>query len=156
MDVEQALPPDLLPLPTAPWDKRPTELPLDTEECRTALWLCQGNISEAAEMVKVSPARFRTFVNNSEYLKREIEEAKEGIKDIAERNVVEALTDRSDAGRRDSMTRWFLEKQAKDRGYGTGVGAKGSGRKGSFTIAWEEGEEDIPIIEGTARAANGN
>jgi hypothetical protein len=146
------LPSDLTALPTAPWAERPEELPLDTEECRTALWLCQGNISDAAEMLKVKSSRLRNFVKGSEYLIRELSEAAEVIKDIAEKNVVEALTDKGDSGRKDSMTRWFLERKAKDRGYGNAGSAKMGGLKGNITISWDipDNENDQKTIEGTS------
>lgn len=133
------IPTDLVPLATSPWEVRPADLPLDIEECRTALWETQGNITKAAELLKVSPGRLRTFVKNSEYLTREALEAEEVIKDIAEGNIVEALSDPADAGRRDTMSRWFLERKGKDRGYSTsgGVNINPSGLKGRVMVVWE-------------------
>jgi hypothetical protein len=131
------VPSDLTPLPTRPWDERPSELALDTEECRTALWLTKGNITKAAEMLKVSSARLRTFVKNSDYLSRECDEAKEVLKDIAESNVVEAMEDRTDAGRRDAMSRFVLASIGRDRGYGNAAKVTGNGLQGKFTISWE-------------------
>jgi hypothetical protein len=135
-------PTDLTPLPTAPWDERPAELPLDVEECRTALWRTRGNISDAAAMLKIKPQRLRAFVKKSDYLSRELEEAKENLKDIAEGNVYEALTDDQDPGRKDSMTRFVLASIGKDRGWGSGVGGPKTNINlgaGKFSITWEDG-----------------
>lgn len=144
------IPADLQPLPTTPWDERPTELPLDVEECRTALWLYRGNIGDAAEALKVRSARLRNFVKNSEYLTREMAEAREILKDIAEKNVYDALTDAADSGRRDSMSRFVLSTIGKDRGFGNGSGGINVPQgKGRMVVMWDT---DAPqTIESTAR-----
>lgn len=147
------LPDNLVPLPTSPWDIRPAELPLDVEECRTALWRCRGNVSKAAELLKVASQRLRTFIEKSEYLKREQTEAREVLLDAAEDVVHDALTDMADPGRRDSMARFILPQLGSSRGYGTknGVGVnlpKGAGR---ITIEWADGSSvagDAPEPEG--------
>jgi hypothetical protein len=158
------IPSDLVPLPTSPWDVRPAEIPLVIEECRTALWKCRGNVSKAAELLRVSSQRLRTFVDKSEYLQRECLEAKEQMLDQAEDNVFEALTDHQDPGRKDSMTRFVLGQLGQNRGYGTktgGVNVATGAAKGRITITWDDGEaivgqppEDPPTIDVTPRAVN--
>lgn len=139
--MQAVLPLDLVPLPTAPYDQRPDSLPLDVEETRTALWLNRGNIMKTAATLKVTPARLRQYVNNNTYLSREQSEAREQLKDIAEDNVYDALTDEEDPARRDTMTRFVLGSIGKDRGFGTG----GSGvslnmnGKGKLEISWDDG-----------------
>lgn len=136
------IPDDLIPIPTQPWNERPAELPLDVEECRTALWTFRGNISDAANYLKVPSSRLRRFVANSPYLSREQAEAREVLKDLAENIIYEALTD-EDPGRKDAMARFVLNSIGKDRGYGTA--AKGvnvslpGGGSGAVTISWEDG-----------------
>lgn len=112
------VPHDLVPLPTAPYSERPVELPLDVEECRTALWMTRGNISEAAKLIKVTALRLRQFVNKSPYLSAEIQEAKDQLVDKAEDVVYDALTDEDDKARRDVMARFVLGSQGKARGWG--------------------------------------
>lgn len=153
--VRVSEPSDLVPLPTTPWDERPTEIPLDVEECRTALWRTRGNITEAAALLKVKASRLRTFVNNSEYLTRKQQESREQLKDIAEQNVYEALTDHQDPGRKDSMSRFVLASIGRDRGYGNaqntkpGINITGKGR---MVVTWDDGEvisgepDDTPEI----------
>lgn len=148
------MPSDLVPIPTQPWDKRPSELPLDVDEVRTALWLDRGNITKAADRLKTSSQRLRSFIKNSAFLSAEMEEAKEQILDIAEGNVVEALTDDADPGRKDSMTRFVLAGLGRSRGYGNGAGGisvkpTGSGR---MMIVWDDGTQ----INGTPEQPGDN
>lgn len=147
------LPSDLMPLPTRPYNERPESMPLDVEECRTALWMQRGNVSKAAEVLKIKPARLRKFIKNSPYLLSEMEEAREELKDIAEDNVYEALSS-DDEGRKDSMTRFVLASIGRDRGYGTGNAGTVNLNlpKGNIKISWEDGtaiQDNSPIIEGT-------
>jgi hypothetical protein len=151
------LPGDLIPLPTRPWDIRPAEIPLDTEECRTALWMTRGNVTEAAAILKITSMRLRQFIDKSEYLKREQSEAKEQLLDKAEFNVYEALNDIADPGRKDSMTRFVLTNLGTSRGYGNGkagVNVNPTG-KGRMVIMWDDGtgisgdpESEGEVIEG--------
>ena len=126
-----------------PYDERPAELPLDVEECRTALWLSRGNVSEAAKLIKVSTGRLRKFVNGSKRLIEEQKEAQEQLLDIAEDVAYEALTDSEDKGRRDSMARFVMTNLGKDRGYGKGDGKGGVNLnlpgKGTIAISWDDG-----------------
>lgn len=41
------------PLPHYPWDERPPTLPLDLDECATAIHLTQGDLPAAAALLKV-------------------------------------------------------------------------------------------------------
>lgn len=135
------LPRDLIPLPTMPYDTRPDYLPLDIEECRTAIWRGNGNVTTAADILKVTSSRLRAFVRKSPYLSAQLEEAKEQLKDIAEDNVYEALTDNEDKGRKDAMTRFVLQGIGKDRGWGSG-GTKvqvNNSQGGTVIVGWQDG-----------------
>lgn len=134
------MPENLLPLPTMPYDARPVELPLDVEECRTAIWRCRGNLSAAAVLLKVKSARLRKFVQNSPRLLDEVKEAQEQLVDIAEDVAYEALTDEEDAGRRDQMARFVMTNLGKSRGYGTGGNKVDVNLpKGKVSIQWADG-----------------
>lgn len=135
------IPNDLTPLPTMPWPERPTELPLVVEECRTALWRCRGNITRAAELLKVPSQRLRNFVRNSQFLLDEQREAHEQLVDIAEDNLYDALTDDVDTSRRDTASWRVLQSLGAERGFAkstAGVNLNLPG-KGKFTITWEDG-----------------
>lgn len=136
-----SLPQDLVPLPTMPWSVRPAELPLDIEECRTALWQSRGNITEAAKRLKISSSRLRTFVRSSPYLSAQVKEAQEQLIDLAENVVYEALMDSEDHSRQDAMARFVLTGPGKDRGYGTGAPKVtiNNQKGGTISLAWGDG-----------------
>lgn len=138
------LPQDLIPLPTAPYPERPVSEPLVPEECRTALWLVRGNITEAAKLLKVTSLRLRQFIQKSPYLLSEMQEAKDQLTDLAESVVYEALTDEEDKGRKDTMARFVLGSQGKSRGWGHSVSAGGvnirNGHGGTIIVQWADGQ----------------
>lgn len=138
----RALPNDLVPLPTMPYSERPLSLPLDIEECRTAIWRAAGNITRAAEILKVPSRRLRKFVKESPYLSGEIEEAAEQLVDKAEDIIADALEDSEDKGRQDAAARLVLQSaRAKSRGWGTGAVAAGAKvTVGNIVIQWGNGE----------------
>lgn len=147
-------PSDLAPLPTMPYNERPTEMPLDVEECRTALWRCDGNISKAAILLKVPSARLRKFVANSAYLQREMQEATETLIDTAVDVVRTALEDDTNTSRQDTMARFVLNSaMAKSRGFSSASnGARltlNNQGGGAISIAWADGTRIGPkVIEG--------
>lgn len=136
-----------------PYDERPAELPLDVEECRTALWRCKGNISEAAQMLKVVPSRLRSFVNKSPMLSREQDEARQQLADKAESIVYDALHD-DDTSRQDAMAKYVLDRIGRQRGYAA-AGNNGvviNSPKGPIIFSWADGTnvagDDAKTIEG--------
>jgi hypothetical protein len=136
------VPNDLVALPTMPYSERPVELPLDIEECRTAIWMASGNITEAAKLLKITSLRLRTFIKKSPYLTAEMQEAADRLVDIAESNVYDALTDELDPSRRDTMSRFVLTNIGKHRGWGStgqgGVTVKNSAG-GTIVVQWADG-----------------
>jgi hypothetical protein len=141
--TDDRLPDDLVPLPTAPYSERPVSLPLDVEECRTAIWRCRGNVSEAAGLLKVTPGRLRSFVRASPRLSAEVAEAREQLVDIAEDVAYDALTTADDPGRRESMARFVLGSLGKSRGYGSASGGNVTinNAKGPIVIGWADGSD---------------
>ena len=123
-----------------PYDERPDALPLDVQECRTALWRTRGNVTEAAKLLKISSNRLRNFVKRSEYLTEQVNESREMLVDIAEDIAYEALTDRDDPGRRDTMARFLMTGVGKNRGHGSGGGGVSINLpKGPINISWGDG-----------------
>ena len=156
--LDPRIPLDLQPLPTMPYSQRPSELPLDVEECRTAIWYARGNITQAAGILKVSSSRLRNFVTKSDYLSREVSEAAEQLLDRAETIVAEALDDEDDKSRQDQMAKFVLSSSmAKKRGWGSGsnpsVSIKNQG-SGTLVVGWADGtkfepkQENQTVIEG--------
>jgi len=129
-----------------PYDQRPVELPLDIEECRTAIWKARGNVSRAAEFLKVPSTRLRYFVQKSPYLTRELRESLEIHVDRAEEIVDEALNDEEDKARRDQMARFVLGSQvARARGWGNGTAQPGmkinNANGGMIVVQWADGTQ---------------
>lgn len=137
-----------------PYGERPLSLPLDIEECRTAIWRASGNITKAAELLKVPSRRLRKFIKDSEYLTGEVDEAAEQIVDKAEEVIVDALNDTEDKGRQDAAARVVLQSaRAKARGWGNGAGSTAGAKvavAGDLIIQWGNGENINPlqVIEG--------
>lgn len=106
-----ALPDDLLPLADFGWTERPASLPLDVEECRTALWLNGGDIPGAAARLRITPGRLRAYVNASPRLQRDQHEAQMLLVDRAKVVVREALNDVNNTARMDNMARYMLNSR---------------------------------------------
>jgi len=148
------LPDNLVPLPTAPYSERPDSIPLTIAEVRTALWRSSGNISSAAELLKVSSTRLRTYVRNSSYLSAEAAEAREILADRAEDIVREALNDEGDAQRRDQMARFVLTQVGGSRGFGKNNSARVNiNNMGNVVIQWADGTS-ANTIDGIANDDN--
>jgi len=151
---EDSIPSDLVALPTMPYSERPSDLPLNPEECRTALWMASGNVTEAAKLLKCTSIRLRNFVKKSAYLTAEMQEAADRLVDIAESNVLDALTDEQDPSRRDTMSRFVLTNIGKSKGWGSGnsvgVNVKNSSG-GTIIVQWADGTsfgQENKTIEG--------
>ena len=139
---DDSIPDDLVALPTMPYNERPVELPLDVEECRTAIWMASGNVTEASKILKCTSIRLRNFIKKSPYLSAEMQEAADRLVDIAEGNVYNALTDELDPSRRDTMSRFVLTNIGKHRGWGSGgtgnITVKNSAG-GTIVVQWADG-----------------
>ena len=154
MDDNDSIPNDLVALPTMPYSERPSELPLDVEECRTAVWMAAGNITKAAQLLKITSIRLRNFIKKSPYLTAELQESADRMVDIAESNVLDALTDELDPSRRDTMSRFVLTNIGKARGWGSSPNSLNvkNTAGGTIIVQWADGtsfsNEDNKTIEG--------
>ena len=66
---------EFVPLPYFSWSERPASLPLDVDECATAIHLAHGDIPSAAELLKVPPIRLHRLLRGSPRLQRVLEES---------------------------------------------------------------------------------
>jgi hypothetical protein len=156
--LDDGIPNDLVALPTMPYSERPPELPLDVEECRTAIWMASGNITDAAKILKVTSIRLRNFVKKSPYLTAEMQESADRLVDIAEKNVLDALSDELDPSRRDTMSRFVLTNIGKHRGWGSAAGGGVTVKNamgGTIIVQWADGSQfggtpgdDAKVIDG--------
>jgi hypothetical protein len=67
-------PSEFLPLPYFVWDSRPETLPLDVEECATALYLADGDLKAAAALLKVTVAQLRKPIRKTHRLQVLVEQ----------------------------------------------------------------------------------
>jgi hypothetical protein len=61
---------EFLPLPYYAWERRPPTVPLDPEECATALYLADGELEIAAATLKVEPLRLIRIIRRTPRLQR--------------------------------------------------------------------------------------
>lgn len=141
----RSLPNDLIPLPTQPWNERPDSLPLDIQECRTAIWRAAGNVSKAADILKISSGRLRNFIRRSPYLSAEVQESLEQLADKAQDIIAEGLEDEDDKGRRDAAAKYVLDRIGKQRGWAPGnIGPSVNVKNapgGNIKIVWADGTQ---------------
>jgi hypothetical protein len=90
------------------------EEPLTARDVRSALWLCAGNVRQAAQRLGVPFARMLAFADKSPWVREELCEARERILDRAEEILYEALFS-DDPKRRDSAARYILTKSNAGR-----------------------------------------
>lgn len=138
-----SFPSDLVPLPTMPYDVRPVELPLNIEECRTALWRSKGNVTEAAKLLKTSALRLRKFIEKSPFLQEEQKESQEQLLDKSEAQILDALEDKDDKGRADAAAKFVLLNLGARRGYGqkaSKVNVNIGAGAGKVQFVWGDGE----------------
>jgi hypothetical protein len=67
-------PEEFLPLPLYVWLERPATLELDVDEVATALYLSDGNLAAAADLLKVVVGRLRKPIRKSRWLQSLIEQ----------------------------------------------------------------------------------
>jgi hypothetical protein len=63
-------PSEFTPLPWYSWDSRPLTVPLDQDECATALYLDKGDIKAAAARLKVTVPRLNKSVRKDPRLQQ--------------------------------------------------------------------------------------
>jgi hypothetical protein len=68
--VREYSPAEFVPLPFYPWISRPETLPLDDDECATAIFIAKGDISAAADRLKVTVALLNRSIRKSRRLQR--------------------------------------------------------------------------------------
>ena len=68
--MSQPSPEEFLPLPFYGWLERPPDLPIDSDEAATAIYLAHGDINAAAARLKVTAARLNRLVRRCPRLQR--------------------------------------------------------------------------------------
>jgi hypothetical protein len=111
---------------------------LTTDECISALWHAGGNVTKAAELLRIDSARLRRIVHRFPAVKAEWLEIQEQLLDTAERNVREALNDTKNRNRQDRMAKFVLGRSGREwQPRNTTVNASPNG---NLRLVWSDGE----------------
>lgn len=102
---------EFAPLPYFPWDERPPTLPLDSDECATAIHLAEGHLPRAAELLKVPLIRLTRLIKVSPRLQRVFEESAGLVVAKAFSKYIEAL-DAPDARRQEWGATKIMQSRA--------------------------------------------
>lgn len=107
--------------------RAPQNPPCSKKKFRRALEGTGGVLKEIARRLDTSRHQVKKYLNRTgwEDIRREWEEEKVRVKDLAEDAVAEAIEQRSDLDLATRNARWYLERKAKDRGYGEEVTIEG-------------------------------
>jgi hypothetical protein len=62
-------PEEFVQLPWFPWHERPATLLLDMDEVATAIYLANGHLAKAADLLKVNPSQIKRAVRKSPRLR---------------------------------------------------------------------------------------
>ena len=104
---------EFTPLPFYPWDTRPDTVPLDTDECATALHLGQGSLIRAAQLLKTAPHRLARVMRAHPNLARIQNEANELTVAHAHDELLQALSSDSDRRREWAATKILASRAAQ-------------------------------------------
>jgi hypothetical protein len=103
---------EFLPLPYFGWDERPPSVPLDADECATAIHIAHGELERASALLKVPLHRLTRFVRHSPRLQRVLDESLQHVLIRAASVAIDTLFDPgADARRRE----WASSKVLSSR-----------------------------------------
>jgi hypothetical protein len=129
--------------------------PIDVEEAKRALEKVDGNVTAAAEIMKVDSARLRAFVAEEPVLRRMQDEIMERAVDRAIEILFEGLRDEHYGNRLQAAMEFLRTENARKRGFGPQGGALelNSRTVETLTITWlepgtEKDRPDPKLMEG--------
>jgi hypothetical protein len=90
---------EFIPLPFYPFNERPASMPLDPDECATAIHIAKGDIPAAAALLKVPEFKLNRQIRHHPRLVRVRDEALEIVHNRAASEYIQALDSPSDRRR---------------------------------------------------------
>jgi hypothetical protein len=123
---------EFLPLPFYPWDERPPTLPLEFDECATAIHLTNASIPAAAALLKIPIVRLNREIRRSPRLQRVVEEALEVIKAKMAGEVIQALDDPDGRRREWAVNKLLVSRMAQ--GHAFAPAPASSSQSASLTV----------------------
>jgi len=140
-------------LPAYPWSVRPDDHPLTLEEVSAALVEASGDVTAAADRLKVGSLTLRKFIERSPRARAVVLEMDHRLADRARRKLIGILNDDEDARRQDWAIRYILNaKMARHLGFAAQDDAQdqANARNGPVTnivigpTGWANGEMFSP------------
>jgi hypothetical protein len=95
-------------LPAYPWSQRPDDHPLTLDEVTAAIVEASGDVTAAADRLKVGSLTLRKFIERSPRARAVVLEMDHRLADRARRKLIGILNDDEDARRQDWAIRYVL------------------------------------------------
>ena len=138
-------------LPAYPWSQRPDDHPLTLEEVTQALVENAGDITDAADRLRVGSLTLRKFIERSPRARAVALEMDHRLADRARKKLIQALND-DDARRQDWAIRYILNsRMARHLGFASQDDAEGQAnqriQQNNFILGptgWANGEMFTP------------
>jgi hypothetical protein len=147
---------EFIPLPFYPWDSRPPSLPLDPDECATAIHIAKGDIPAAAALLKVPEFRLNRQIRHHPRLQRVRDESLEIVHNRAASEYIQALDSPSDRRRewaaakilatRSAASHPFAPAPAQPSAQSASLSLSNTAAGRTLTFRWKT-DADEPVIE---------
>ena len=98
-------------LPAYPWSQRPDDHPLTLEEVTASLVEAAGDVTAAADRLKVGSLTLRKFIERSPRARAVVLEMDHRLADRARRKLIGIINDDGDARRQDWAIRFVLNSR---------------------------------------------
>lgn len=105
---------EFIPLPFYPWEERPDTVPLELEECETAIHLAQGHLPKAAELLKTALYKLNRMIVRHPRLQHIYTEAAQNLAHRAAGEIIDALDSPNDRRREWAATKILSIKAVAD------------------------------------------
>ena len=140
---------EFIPLPFYPWTQRPDTLPLDPDECATAIHIAKGDIPKAADLLKVPEFRLNRLIRRTPRLQHVLSEANELTTHRAASEYIRALDDPSDRRREWAASKIMASRAAADHPFAPAP----AGSTTSNNVTINQDNKEITIHWGEAPTA---
>jgi hypothetical protein len=145
------------PLPYYGWDERPSTLPLDPDECATAIHLAQGDLPAAAALLKVPHHKLHRQVVIHPRLARVLSESLALAHNRAASEYIRALDSPSDRRREWAAAKILSTRSAASHPFApappqpstASLSLQQSGPSRTLTFRWRTDEDDVKTIDGS-------
>jgi hypothetical protein len=122
-------------LPAYPWSQRPEDHPLTLDEVTAALVEASGDVTQAADRLKVGSLTLRKFIERSPRARAVVLEMDHRLADRARRKLIGILNDDQDARRQDWAIRYVLNaKMARHLGFAATDSADDAARQNNGLV----------------------